>query len=189
MEHSGIVDRRLDPEYRALFVVHLDRIAVDPVLDPNSFGSIEITGCDLAAEPRVDATAQESQYILTTELAHGVSDQRGIESVEVPSAAEHHVGGVFGLANRPVVAPHTQARARAKQGIDAIGQHVEEALPLARDESVEHSLSLGKVFDPAEGVVALLKTDAGFGHPPSQVFAPIEADVDREREPGLQSDV
>ena len=66
MEHSGIVDRRLDPEYRPLFVVHLDRIAVDPVLDPNSFGSIQITGRDLAAEPRVDATAQESQYVLTS---------------------------------------------------------------------------------------------------------------------------
>jgi hypothetical protein len=31
------------------------------VLDPNSFGSTVKTGRDLAAEPRVDATAKESQ--------------------------------------------------------------------------------------------------------------------------------
>jgi hypothetical protein len=62
-----------------LFVVHLDRIAVDPVLDANSFGSVEITGRDLAAEPRVNSAAQESQYVLTTKLPQGVSDQTGID--------------------------------------------------------------------------------------------------------------
>ncbi len=65
LEHAGIIDRRLDPQYAPLFVVHLDRIVADPVLDPNPFGSVEKARGHFSVEPRGDAAAKEPQDIPT----------------------------------------------------------------------------------------------------------------------------
>src|SRR5262249_2600755 len=90
-EYSGIVDRRLDPEYGSGLVVHLDRIRFDPVFDPNPFDSVEEARAHFAVEPGIDTASQEPEDILATELMDGVSDQRWIDGLEVLGASEHHV--------------------------------------------------------------------------------------------------
>jgi hypothetical protein len=60
---------------------------------------------------------------------------------------------------------------------------------LALQLLVKQGLGLSNVFQPGEGVFAFAVVQAGLIHLASKPLAAIEADVDAEREPGLDARV
>src|SRR5207302_645962 len=69
-------DGRLHPQDASRLVVHLDRVAVDPVLDPDTFGAVLEAGRQLADELAVSLAAEKAHDVGTLEMKHRVARER-----------------------------------------------------------------------------------------------------------------
>ncbi|MGH7856041.1 MAG: hypothetical protein ACREQY_01835, partial [Candidatus Binatia bacterium] len=118
----GLIDHRLDPQHRALFVVHLDPVALHAVLDApagqasGELRKVELVGDEIALEVAVELAAEEGHHVTRLEVERRVLQQAGEELLEVGSGAEQDVGRVLGLRRHPVVLHRRQQP--AEQRID-----------------------------------------------------------------------
>jgi len=71
--------------------------------------------------------------------------------------------------------------------VDAVGNLVEDRRPWGSQLGIHQGLGFGKVFDPGEAVIFALVGQADPIHLAGQPFPAIEADLDGEREPALDS--
>src|SRR5262249_29745168 len=188
-EAPGVVDGGLDSQYAALFVVHFDRVLFDPVFDAHSFGSTLNVTADLPVEAAVRVPAQKTQHVLATETLHGMGNQPRIDRLQAGGIAEQDISCVFSLTNSPVVAVQVQARLWIDPGIDPPGQGIQEPWRRPSGQAVEQDLGAGQVVDTDEAIVPLLITDSGSIHLACQIFASVDAYLNGERQPGLQTDV
>jgi hypothetical protein len=62
LEFPGIVDRGLDPQ-DILVIVELDRVGLEPELDPTAFGPCPAVDRDLTGEGRVRLAIEEAQDV------------------------------------------------------------------------------------------------------------------------------
>jgi hypothetical protein len=58
-----VIDSGLDSQYGTCFVVHLDRVLFDPMLDADALDSGAHVASDFTAKKTADAPAQEPQHI------------------------------------------------------------------------------------------------------------------------------
>src|SRR5207244_13510271 len=126
-----VIDRRLNSQHTASFVVHLYRVLLDPVPDSQTFHSSLQTASYFAIVATIGSSPQESQHVLTMKLLDGMIDQGGIDSGERRSICEQNVGGVFAFANCPVVRSQDQlalreiGRASCRERVEGGGGVVE----------------------------------------------------------------
>ncbi len=137
----------------------------------------------------VNRRPRNPQHVLAAELFDRVRDQSRVNRLQGRGVPEHHVSRNLRLPDCPVVTVQFQATVRIKQRVDAPSQRVQEPLTLAAHQSVEHLLSAFHVVDPGEAIVPLLEADPGLLQPSRQVLATVDANLNRERQPGLQPHV
>jgi hypothetical protein len=68
LEVPRVVDRRFDPQDAAAFVVHLDRVAIHPVLDPKAFMELAAVGHHLSRNSALDPAGGTD--VFSTEVPH-----------------------------------------------------------------------------------------------------------------------
>ena len=78
-EVSGFGDGRFDAQDPTGRVVHLDRVAVHPMLDANAFGPVCEAGREFADEVAVCLAAEEAHDVGTLEVQGGVADEGGVD--------------------------------------------------------------------------------------------------------------
>ena len=104
-ELTRLVDDGLDAEDEAEFVVHLQPVVFDPMLDASAGESVFLAiGEDFAVEAGMQPSTEEGEDVLSGELESGVIEQARIKMGEVVAGTEQEIGAVFGLIDDPVVA-------------------------------------------------------------------------------------
>src|SRR3990172_6753617 len=99
-----LVDRHLVAQHTAL-VIKLQRILVEPVLDPHSLTSPppirhhRVIDADSPRPPHV------THHLLGSHMHHCVMNQWGVDPLQRPAIAKHHIAGIFALGCRPVILP------------------------------------------------------------------------------------
>src|SRR3990172_9063384 len=112
----------------------------------------------------------------------------GLELGERARVLEHDVGGPLRLVGRPVVLHGRGLEDRVVQGVERLRDGVEGLRPIRGQLFVHQALGRLGVTQPGEAVVYALEVRAAPAPQlPSQPLATIEADLDVEREPGLQA--
>ena len=186
LEAPDVVQGRLDPQHAQLFIIHLHRVFLDPVLDPHSFGTVTDVRAGLAIEPGVGAPAQKLHHIVATELAQRVLHELWINARQACRITEQDIGGVLAFTHAPVIAKEIELPG---QWIDAPGQRAKKPRPFAVLQLLHHLLRPRQIVNPREAVVPLLKPDPRSGHLPRQPLAAIDADLNVKRKPALKSNV
>ncbi len=98
---THVVERGFDTQDLALFVVHFDAVAIDPVLDPDSFATGLLAGMDFRSA-RLLAT-EKAQDIGAGEVLDAVMHQLRIEAGQIGWVPKKYVGSPLTLLNRPVI--------------------------------------------------------------------------------------
>ena len=102
LELPGIVDRGLDPQ-DILVIVELDRVGLEPELDPTAFGPRLAVDRDFTGEGRVRLAVEETQDVGGPEAGHRGRDQIVAHRLEHAALLEQQVGGVLALVDHPPV--------------------------------------------------------------------------------------
>src|SRR5207244_6307044 len=76
---------------------------------------------------------------------------------------------------------------RVEPRVNFARQRVQKPGPIPRGQLITELLRFTKVSDPGEAVALLLEGDAGLLHLPSQILSAVEADLNSQRQPGLQT--
>ena len=94
-----------------------------------------------------------------------------------------------GLVRDPVVVHRRPPKDLVVQWVDGAGDASQRLRPVGLELLVHQPLGEVDVLDPREAIVDALEVAAASGELPGQPLAAVEADLDVEREPGLQPDV
>jgi hypothetical protein len=97
LESGRLIDRGLDTEDGALFVVEFDGIVVHAVLDADPLGAIFEVADDLAAKAAVDLAAEESHHVAAGQSRDPMADQGAVDGREVVRVIEEDVRSPFAL--------------------------------------------------------------------------------------------
>src|SRR5262249_27682095 len=73
------------------------------MFDVNTFHAVLDIANNLAGEARINAPAQESEYIPAVEMGDRVVDQSGINAGQRLGIVEQHIGSIFAVFHGPVV--------------------------------------------------------------------------------------
>ena len=103
--------------------------------------------------------------------------------------AEHDVGGPFALVGGPVVLHREAGKHRGMLRVQAARDAVQQCRPVGAHLAVHHSLGPVRVLQPGEAVVPPLVAQPGGIHAACQPLPAVQADLDAEREPGLDARV
>ena len=189
LELAGLVDDRLDTQHQAEFVVHLQPVVLDPVLDPGTGHALLLArGKYLAIETGMQPTTEESENVVGGEVEQGMVEQFGIKLAQGGTILEEQIGRELGLVDDPVVVALAEPTF-AEQRVEALGPAVEDVEPAQPRELVGQALGAGSIVDLGEGVVVLDEADAFREELPGQPLVAVDVDLDREGEPRLQADV
>jgi len=77
-EARRFVDGGLDSQYGTGFVVHLDRVLFDPMLDADAFHSRAHVATDFTVEQAADTPAQKPQHVFALKMVNGVLQESRI---------------------------------------------------------------------------------------------------------------
>src|SRR4029453_9249504 len=99
------------------------------------------------------------------------------------------VGRVLLFFDAPVVTAQAQWRSFPDPGSYLTSEGMEEGGPFALDQSVENLLGSPQVVDSTKAVVSLPAADPAAGEVAWAPLPAVEADLNRERQPGLQPDM
>ena len=156
------------------------------MLNPNSLGAVLEVRHNLGS---ANFASQKAHDIGTGEVDHGVPNQTAIDGSQRRGALEDDVGGPFVLVDRPVVSQWECFEYLAVDRIKHANEPIEYRRPGRAQLLIHQFLRFWKVLDPGKTVVQAEVFNAGFIHLPRQPFAPVEADLDVEGEPGLNAGV
>ncbi len=159
------------------------------MLDADPFDPLFMVRAGLAAEPAVRATSQKAHDVVASEVRQGMPHQSRIDLGQGLSAGEHHVRGVFAFADRPIVAMQIERILLPQPRIEPSAERIEERHPIPLFQVVEHLLGPRHVVDPRKAIVPFFVANSRPIQSAGQVFSAVEADLDRHRQPGLQTDV
>ena len=136
-----VVDDCLDPKDHASFVVHLDPVVLDAVLDAYRrdppMGEFEQVGHYLALKLPDQLSSQEAHDLLGAKALGAVAHESGIQLSE-HGMRKHQVGGVLALRGDPVVPVSIQEV--TQQGIHGLSEALEDLRPVERGEAIGESL-------------------------------------------------
>src|SRR3990172_6130841 len=97
-----LVDRHLVAQHTP-FVIKLQRILVEPVLDTHSFTSPPPIRHHRVVDAHSPRPPHVAHYLLGSHMHHCVMNQGRIYPLQRPSIAQHHIASIFALACRPVI--------------------------------------------------------------------------------------
>src|SRR5918992_6182785 len=181
-----VIDGGFGSQHAAGFVIHFDRVLLDPVPDSQTFDPSLQASAYFAIMAAIGPSAQKSEHILTVKLLDGMVDQGGINISECLWVSEQNVSGVFSLADGPVIRSQHDLALRIEPGINFARQSVQKAAPVLGNQLVTQLLRTLKISNPGKAVALLLIADAGPGHLLRQILSAVEANLDGHWQPGLQ---
>ena len=114
LKERNVVDRRLDTQHTAEFVIDLHAGRSHAVFDAAPFNSRAQTRANLLGQLRGDLLAQKARYLGRIGGQHRLAADAVIQRGQYLSAFEHQVCGVLDLANAPVVAARKYVEYRTK---------------------------------------------------------------------------
>src|SRR6476661_4196088 len=97
-----VVDGSLWAQYVEA-IVKLEGVLVDPVFEPQPFGSTAQVAHHLASKFSIQAFAQKTHDLLTTQVEHGVQHESWNQPFQGGLMIEKNVAGKLGLRGSPVV--------------------------------------------------------------------------------------
>jgi len=103
LEKRNVVDRRLDTQHLAEFVVNLDAGGAHAVLEAASLDASGLARTNLLRQPRRNLLAQKAGHARRIGRQHRLVAQAVIQGRQDSRALEHQVSGVLDLTNAPVV--------------------------------------------------------------------------------------
>ena len=113
LEKGQIVDRGLDAQNEAEFVVQLDGDRPHRVFDSRPFNADVETVAHFAFELRVQLAPEESGDVVWLDRVNCRARQIFIDGLQIGLPAEDDVGGIFALVHAPVVSAGEVAIDRA----------------------------------------------------------------------------
>src|SRR5215813_10690887 len=124
-----IINGGLDSQYGTSFVVHLDRVLFDPMLDADAFHAAAHMASDFAVEETYDATAQKPQYILAMKMMNGVVQESRINVFQKGWIPKQDVGGIFALTQTPIMGLKVQIRFATQKWMNLGGEFFQPPRP------------------------------------------------------------
>lgn len=188
-EFGGLVDGGFGAQDAALLVVKLDGVLSEAMFDANAFGPVLEIADDFAFEGAVDFAAQEAHDVGAGKGRNAVKDQRWINLRQRGAVFEHDVGGPLALVGGPVVVERKAFEHHGMSGIETPGEFVQSGGPGKAELPVHESLSLFDVGELNKTIVAAAIRQMQFVHGASEPFAAVDAELNGEREPGLNTSV
>src|SRR5438093_966709 len=83
---AGLVDDGLDAQDAAVLVVHLDPVALGPMLDASSLDSMLEIADDLSLEGAVKLAPEKAHHVIGLERKGGMAQKGRIEPIQVRPA-------------------------------------------------------------------------------------------------------
>src|SRR6266542_2697237 len=181
-----IINGGFDAQHAASFVIHLDRVLRHPVPDSQPFDS-PLQASSYFTPGRLISSPQKSQHILTMKLLDSMVDQGRIDSGQRLWVSEQDVRALFSFADGPIVRSQHQLAALVKPGIDFARQGLQKTTPVPRGKLITKLLGTLKISNLRKAVVLLLVSDSRLLQLFRQIFFAVEAHLDGQRQPGLQT--
>ena len=120
---------------------------------------------------------------------HGMVHPAWIEAPQVGRVAEDNIESPLVLVSRPVIRDGVFTEDLGMNGVELLGDAVEQFGPFSFDLTIHSALGFRPVGNPREAVISLQVIEAGSLHLSRQPFSPVEADLDGERKPCLNASV
>src|SRR5258707_5140800 len=182
------VDHRgFNSQDAALFIVHLNRIAISGVTQSNALGPVFERAIDLTPETIGAGPTKESEHMWTGETANAMMEELGIERRQRRGIFKQQIGRIFGLSCAPVVALINRPSDFSSQGMSLVQQRIEQLCPVALKLLVQKGLGGLRIADLYKAVVPLLVTNASPVHLASQPLTSIKTYRNGKRKPGLHA--
>src|SRR5437588_4234048 len=133
--------------------------------------------------------AEKTHELGAAEAGPGVMHPQGIQTLEVLAIAKNDVGGPFTLINGPVIAHRQSSKDQIVNGIELLGDLIQQFRPMGVQLLIQQLLCLQEIRHPVEAVVLALISYPGGIQLAGQPFSSIDANLDGEREPGLNAGI
>jgi len=182
-----VINDGLDAQHQSEFVIHLDPVLADPMLDPHAFDAGFEVGQNLLTEAGRELLAEEAQQIASMETQQRMLNEFAVQGSQCRSIAKDNIGGKLGLIDRPVVTVRGQGR--LQQRVDEAGQFVEQGGPILLPELIGHPLRAGCIGKLDEDIVELGEAQPMTFHFASQPFMTVNGNLNGEGQPALQPHV
>ena len=153
----------------------------------DAFEALGVMTDDLPLEIAMGFLAQESHNVLAAKSGNAVAHQSRIDPGQGSRRFEHDIRSPFTLVGRPIVMGLVGSQHFLMGWIEAAGDPVENRRPGGPQLGIHQGLGFGESFDPGEAVIFPLVAQAGPIHLTGQPFPAVEANLDGEREPALDS--
>jgi hypothetical protein len=154
----------------------------------NPFGPAGERAANLSRKRRVGPAAEKSQHVIRREVLDGMVHERGIEGVQRRGIAKQHIGRIFTLSDGPVVAAK-ETRVAVQPRVDGLRQPVEHRSPPTCRKLIGEGLCAWQITHGQDGILHLGVRHAGVGQLLGEPVAPVDTDLDSQRQPRLQADV
>jgi hypothetical protein len=174
-------------EHGALLVVKLYRVLADGVFEAQPFRPVAKAANDLSGEVGANLSAEKAHYVRTGEGRDAMADESRIDLRQRGTITEYHIGSPFALVDTPVIAHSALWEESGEEGIEELGDAMERLRPMAFKLLVEKSLCGIDILNPRETVFAPAVSDASLVHLNRQPLATVDADLNVERKPALNS--
>lgn len=188
-EVSSVVHGEFRAQDTAVFVVEFEGVLTDSMLDPNAFGTLLKIRDDLALEIAVEFSSQKAHHITTGEGRHSVQDEGGADGSQGGRAFKGKVGGPLVFEDGPVVSDGKAFENPPVNGVEHAGEAVQRPDPSGAQLTIHQFLGFIEPRDPRETVFKTAVLDASPVHLACQPFAAVEADLNVEGEPGLDTGI
>ena len=116
-------------------------------------------------------------------------DPARIEVPKVGRLVEDDIEGPLVLVDGPVIGEGMFTKDLGMNGVELASDVVEQLGPSGFELTIHQALSFRPVGDPGKTVVMLQVIETGGLHLPRQPFPSVDADLDGEREPGLNASI
>src|SRR6266436_558849 len=182
----GFVNGGFGPEDTA-FIVTLNGIFVQPVLDPHPIRPSPSISLHLVVKMGSSGSAHETQHLFAAKSHHRVMHQRGINPRQCRPIAKHHVGSVLRLRRRPVIVAPDGTGDLLVQGMAQLDQRVHQLGPVRFVLFFQQSLGACGISHPAKTVILAAVSHPRSIHLTRQPLSTVNTDLHQEGEPRLQS--
>jgi hypothetical protein len=98
-----VPDRGFNAKDGSGLVVHLYRIAVEPVLHPHALPPLPEARHHLCLPRLAFDSSEEPQDVRTLEMVYGMTDQRRVDAAQGGGVPEEQIGGPFRLIGHPPI--------------------------------------------------------------------------------------
>jgi hypothetical protein len=116
-------------------------------------------------------------------------DPAWIEAPQIGRVVEDHIESPLVLVSGPVVGDGVFREDLGMNGVELSGDAVEQFGPWGFELTIHQALSFAPVRKPGKAVVLLQVIESSGLHLSGQPFPAVEADLNREGEPGLDTGI